>query len=144
MNKRSEYYEKLTDPRWQKKRLEVFQRDDFCCQLCFDAESPLAVHHRYYDKSLDPWEYPLEALVTLCETCHQSEYEDQYEADRALVRAFRSAGFMNVDLDAIAAGLKDYTLPHVAEVTSTMIGLLFKDTRLQRALIEELVFKGKK
>jgi hypothetical protein len=27
------YAEKLKDPRWQKKRLEVFQRDDFIVSL---------------------------------------------------------------------------------------------------------------
>lgn len=32
----SEYKEKLKDPRWQKKRLQIFERDDWCCQKCGD------------------------------------------------------------------------------------------------------------
>jgi hypothetical protein len=35
------YSDKLKDPRWQKKRLEVFERDGWCCQCCGDSESPL-------------------------------------------------------------------------------------------------------
>ena len=36
-----------------------------CPLLCYDTESTLNVHHRYYKDNADPWEYPLEALVTL-------------------------------------------------------------------------------
>lgn len=138
--KRSDYYEKLKDPRWQKKRLEVFQRDEFRCQACFDDESTLTVHHRYYDKGLEPWEYPLEALVTLCQNCHQNEYEEQYETDKRLVRAFRGAGFLNGDLDRIIEGLDGYVLPHASEVTASMFYELFRNTRIQKALIDLLVF----
>ncbi len=39
------YSEKLKDPRWQKKRLEIFQRDEFHCQQCGDGENTLCVHY---------------------------------------------------------------------------------------------------
>ena len=39
------YSQKLRDPKWQKKRLEVLQRDEFCCQLCNDKETELHIHH---------------------------------------------------------------------------------------------------
>lgn len=72
------YYEKLKDPRWQKKRLEVMQRDGFDCTSCHDGTtSTLNVHHRVaYRKNTDPWDYELDELVTLCESCHAeiSEY----------------------------------------------------------------------
>jgi hypothetical protein len=64
------YAEKLKDPRWQKKRLEIMSRDKFTCQRCKDATSTLNVHHRYYEKSAMPWEYPNDALVTYCQKCH--------------------------------------------------------------------------
>jgi hypothetical protein len=64
------YAEKLKDPRWQKKRLEIMSRDKFTCQRCKDATSTLNVHHRYYEKSAMPWEYPDDALVTYCQKCH--------------------------------------------------------------------------
>jgi hypothetical protein len=121
MSKQSEYYEKLKDPRWQKKRLEVFQRDEFTCQSCLDGENTLTVHHRYYDKNVEPWDYPLKSLVTLCESCHQMEYEDQYEIDKQLVRAVRAAGFLNSDIERIIEGLKGFKMPHAPEVTATML-----------------------
>jgi hypothetical protein len=34
----SGYYLKLRDPRWQKKRLEVFELAAFKCELCNDTE----------------------------------------------------------------------------------------------------------
>jgi len=56
------YAEKLKDPRWQRKRLEVMKRADFACENCGDRESTLNVHHGYYEPGLDPWEYSDNAL----------------------------------------------------------------------------------
>lgn len=66
-----EYFEKFKDPRWQARRLEVFQRDLFHCQLCDANDRTLSVHHKYYEFGLDPWEYDLESLVTVCDVCHE-------------------------------------------------------------------------
>jgi 5-methylcytosine-specific restriction endonuclease McrA len=82
---RTPYGERLRDPRWQKRRLEIMQRDDFACQICFDGESPLNVHHRWYEG--DPWDAPDEALVTLCEECHESDTKDRADADSHLLRS---------------------------------------------------------
>lgn len=65
------YQEKLRHPRWQKKRLEVFSRDKFTCQICGDKETNLQVHHEYYIPHTEPWDYSLDALTTLCENCHE-------------------------------------------------------------------------
>lgn len=56
------------DPRWQKRRLEVFERDSWRCVGCGDSTSTLCVHHLYY--SGKPWEAEDVALQTLCEPCH--------------------------------------------------------------------------
>jgi len=64
------YSEKLKDPRWQKKRLKILERDDFTCTDCGDTESTLMVHHLKY--SGDPWEIEDKYLITLCEICHES------------------------------------------------------------------------
>lgn len=66
----STYLEKLKDPRWQRCRLEVMERDDFACRHCGDRESTLNVHHTYYERGLQPWEYDRESLLCLCESCH--------------------------------------------------------------------------
>ncbi len=65
------YYEKLKDPRWQKKRLEVMDRDGFECQNCGATDKTLNVHHRAYLRGFEPWEYPDDSLETLCEDCHK-------------------------------------------------------------------------
>jgi 5-methylcytosine-specific restriction endonuclease McrA len=64
------YSEKLLDPRWQRKRLAVFERDNFACQVCGDTTNTLHVHHGYYARRVDPWDYPDCTLVTLCADCH--------------------------------------------------------------------------
>jgi len=65
------YAEKLKDPRWQKRRLEILKRDDFACQICLDASTELHVHHVIYRAGRDPWEYPDEDLKTVCAPCHE-------------------------------------------------------------------------
>lgn len=62
------YSEKLKSPLWQKKRLEILQRDNFTCQLCSDTETELQVHHLKY--SGEPQDAPNEDLQTLCKYCH--------------------------------------------------------------------------
>jgi hypothetical protein len=37
----------------------------------------LHIHHKYYVKSLLAWEYKDDALVTLCQTCHESIHKEQ-------------------------------------------------------------------
>lgn len=46
--KKEIYSEKLKDPRWQKKRLEILNRDEFACRFCGDNKSTLNVHHISY------------------------------------------------------------------------------------------------
>lgn len=65
------YAEKLLDPRWQKKRLEVFSRDSFMCQECGAEGKTLHLHHKYYLRDKEPWEYDNSFLVTLCCDCHK-------------------------------------------------------------------------
>lgn len=66
----SSYSEKLKDPRWQRKRLEVLQRDGFICNDCFSGDKTLHVHHSHYFKG-DPWETPSFYLTALCCSCHE-------------------------------------------------------------------------
>lgn len=71
------YAELLSDPRWQRKRLEVMERDGWKCKTCEDRDSTLTVHHKSYlmteGKFSDPWDYEDSNLITLCEKCHSSE-----------------------------------------------------------------------
>lgn len=64
------YAELLKDPRWQKKRLEIFDRDKYSCKKCKSTTKSLHAHHIYYERGLKPWEYDNECIITLCEDCH--------------------------------------------------------------------------
>lgn len=71
------YSEKLRDARWQKKRLEIMERDSFHCLCCNHSVSkPLNVHHLYYEKGLEPWEHENEIMVTLCDDCHKIIHDE--------------------------------------------------------------------
>ena len=37
----------------------------------------LHIHHKYYIKGLRAWEYKNDALITLCQTCHENLHKDQ-------------------------------------------------------------------
>lgn len=65
------YWEKLRDPRWQQCRLRVMERDQWMCRTCYAEGVTLNIHHAYYEKGRDPWDYPEESLRTLCEECHE-------------------------------------------------------------------------
>lgn len=66
--KKNTYSEKLRDPRWQKKRLQVLERDNFTCTCCQDTSTELQVHHKAYKN--EPWQAKLSGLTTLCKHCH--------------------------------------------------------------------------
>lgn len=98
----STYREKLRDPRWQRKRLEVLQRDKWRCTECRVDDKPLHVHHVYYEKGKDPWDYPNEAFVALCDQCHDEEHA-QLEYNKAgLIEEFQKMGFTGKDMDYLA------------------------------------------
>lgn len=72
----SKWSSEYRDTRWQKKRLEIMQRDNFTCTSCGrEDKSILNVHHAYYIKGAKPWEYENDMLTTLCEDCHQERHE---------------------------------------------------------------------
>lgn len=40
------------------------------------SNKTLEVHHKYYKVGLKAWEYPREALATLCSECHEDEHKN--------------------------------------------------------------------
>jgi 5-methylcytosine-specific restriction endonuclease McrA len=105
----TQYYEKLKDPRWQKRRLEIFTRDDFMCLFCGATDKTLTVHHQYYIAGKEPWDYPDRALTTLCYECHDTERENLKETTSDLLSvlkqewAFTSENFYDLTAAFIAA-----------------------------------------
>lgn len=95
---RAAYMQKLRDPRWQKMRLKIMERDGFECQNCGDSESTLNVHHRDYERGKEPWDYPEDWLITFCETCHQEETESRPGEEKSLLHVLRLKGYLSADL----------------------------------------------
>ena len=68
-----EYKSQYLHPRWQKKRLEILNRDHWQCKICGVKDKTLHVHHTYYKKGAKVWEAENKWLKTLCEDCHAEE-----------------------------------------------------------------------
>lgn len=94
----SSYSEKLKDPRWQKKRLEILERDKWTCQRCASTDITLHVHHFEYNPGKEPWEYPPESLITLCEDCHESEGEERKDYESMLISALKDRRYLAEDI----------------------------------------------
>ena len=73
--KPSSYSDLLNTEEWRNKRLKIIKRDNCRCVYCGNRFH-LHVHHKYYSAYpngvlVDPWNYPDDALITLCSYCHQ-------------------------------------------------------------------------
>ena len=98
------YSEKLKDPRWQRRRLEVLEAAQWKCERCDAGNKTLHVHHNFYRSKTEPWEYPHHAFAALCEECHQlAEFdrrelkaciESIYEAEDPLVNLHGAIGLL--------------------------------------------------
>ena len=77
------YEDLLNTFEWLDRREVILKRDGSRCARCasagsFSAESSgVQVHHLYYVRNRTPWDYPDDALVTLCVECHQHLHETE-------------------------------------------------------------------
>lgn len=117
--KRLNYREQLLDPRWQKKRLEIFERDGWKCVSCRAADKTLHVHHLRYERGRPPWEGHDRSKITLCADCHEAFHN----VDATDILGALMAGGISLDnlwslmgvIDAafIMGGVKGRPLAHV-------------------------------
>lgn len=129
------YSEKLKDPRWQKKRLEILERDEWNCQICHDSESTLVVHHRRYLPGVEPWDYTDALLVTLCEDCHESERVERYGNEQDLISILK-LHFFAKDIQALATGFLQIDLLHSHEIVASVYEWALSSPEIQRELID--------
>jgi hypothetical protein len=67
----------LLDIRWINLSKIIKNRDNNKCVDCGSTDN-LNAHHLYYYVNLTPpWEYPNEALVTVCEKCHLERHKEE-------------------------------------------------------------------
>lgn len=134
------YAQLLRDPRWQKKRLEIMQRDDFTCMRCYTSKETLNVHHCYYVFGRNPWEYENESLLTLCEHCHEGETNHGKQAKDSLVRALARKGFTGIEFEDLASSIEetDFSLfGYPPEVVASIIAFAIRSEDFRAILIEE-------
>lgn len=64
------YAEKLRDARWIEKRDHIRHKAGNACEEC-GKSGYVEVHHCYYVRGCQPWEYPDYLLKCLCRSCHE-------------------------------------------------------------------------
>lgn len=74
------YSDKLKNPKWQKKRLEVLNLHGFKCEKCGCEDKELHVHHRFYIKGREVWQYDNDVFQVLCCDCHEKEHSKEKES----------------------------------------------------------------
>lgn len=119
------YSEKLKDPRWQKKRLEILDRDNWTCQSCFDTESTLHVHHLEYRQGNDPWDYTNNLLCTLCESCHAFEHEAKENTLQLLSNEFNNKKMFSNEIFLLVDSMRGSQGTFVSERLSNVLCFLF-------------------
>lgn len=72
------YEDLLKTEEWREKRQKILNRDNNKCVYCGKTHN-LQVHHKYYSKypngfRVYPWNYPDDALITLCDECHKKAH----------------------------------------------------------------------
>ncbi len=89
------YSEQLKSPMWQKKRLEIMQRDGFMCKCCLSTTKQLHVHHKYYKNGKKAWEYNDDCYVCLCSDCHSAIHDSDYKSSIVLIESLIGETFTN-------------------------------------------------
>jgi hypothetical protein len=126
------YKQKLLDPRWQRKRLEILQRDDFRCRFCRNSENTLHVHHLSYQGN--PWETPNEHLITLCEDCHEDETHNRKEYESTLLKTLKEKGYPGGFIIDLAAGIYYMEKFHDENIMASVITWALRDKDIMQAL----------
>ncbi len=96
----SDYSEKFKDPRWQKKRLEMFQDAGWKCERCDSKTETLNLHHKFYKPNTDPWNYENHWFMVLCDECHKELHDDSFQVINLVDTMFKSR-VSNSDLKAL-------------------------------------------
>jgi hypothetical protein len=133
------YLSKLKDPRWQKKRLEILDRDSFECKFCGDSTSTLHVHHLKYQG--EPWEIESQYLITLCESCHEAETSNRAASEKMLLEKLRLCGATCSDIEILSEGFGDLKVTHDSNVTITVLAWAMSTEGVMNRLAE-LYFKS--
>src|SRR5688572_22440051 len=130
------YSDLLKDPRWQKKRLTILNRDEWLCTMCGNGQITLHVHHKKYIRGLKPWEYEDHYLTTLCVECHKIASEGMNEAVQSIGDAVRFAGFMPGSIREMAEAFESIELLHGEFYVASAISFWLSSPELQKEMVD--------
>lgn len=136
------YSEKLRDPRWQQLRLKILERDEWTCQKCYSGEKTLCVHHLYYVKGREPWEYNLDELVTTCEDCHQQETLDVNTATDQLVKEIKKKLLFSDNIMDVSTGFRNMEKPLLPIFPAALAEFLQNEERVDK-MVSQFLNNGK-
>jgi hypothetical protein len=83
------YSDKLKNQLWQRKRLEILQLRGFKCELCNCETKELHVHHRFYLKGREVWQYDNDVFQVLCCDCHKKEHSKSVDKEYNLPKNYK-------------------------------------------------------
>lgn len=129
----NKYSELLKNPKWQKVRLEVMNRDNWKCTRCKKTDKTLNVHHTEYHKGKKPWEYDIKFLVTLCENCHGIEHKEIAPENPDFVSQLVGTG---------KTGVEKSIADQIKALQQTLADQNFKDTTEEEVLRNILFLQG--
>jgi hypothetical protein len=136
----STYSEKLKHPNWQRKRLQILQNHQFTCDSCESTTNTLHVHHGYYKRGADPWDYPDDALHVLCEDCHA-------ESQQKLTELYRLIGLLPPNMlefvqGVVCSQLYQYPVPFEVKALGDVVEGFAVGLGVQPGEIEKEVRNG--
>jgi hypothetical protein len=97
------YAELLKHPKWQEKRLRIFDMAGFKCARCGSGEDQLHAHHKIYFKGRRPWDYADNLLECLCDACHNATHAQKEELD--MIIAEQPTSMLPAFTDAVTAAI---------------------------------------
>lgn len=74
---KDEFYSQYQSEEWSERSRHIMIRDHFTCQICGLKNVKLNVHHLYYPKDGNILNVPDNALITVCEDCHNKLHEQR-------------------------------------------------------------------
>jgi len=139
---KTDYQRQLAHPKWQKLRLKIYERDNFTCQKCRSTENELQVHHIYYLPKIRAYEYPMEALATLCYKCHKDEEDRIAIITQTIIPRIRRLNTKALGMEQLIDVLEDLK----GKLSVHQLGLFLKDylklTKEQRIEVQEFIYNN--
>ncbi len=75
----------------------------------------------------EPWDYPDDLLMTLCEECHNVEFEGMKDSMDSLIEQIKDRGFLSGSVDTLAGAFNGLVMLRPPFVMSDIIAFALKD-----------------